>query len=354
MSNLNQYLLDPEFIRWVKHPEEGLDSYWNAYIKANPGKLPDILLAREFVLGIQSSDPTEPVDLRDEILRNILRDFELSEISAKDKYPSTTTSVRNLGLAQFARIAAVILLAFGLTLGYFIVNSSLDEQPTAAKDDTLIKSTKKGEKLRLILPDSSVAWLNSESSIEFPKKFNNDERKISLTGEAFFNVKKDISKPFKVESGGLVTTALGTSFNVKTSMDGHISISLVEGRVKIEGGEIPEPYYLDPKQSLKYNGDASYTHVDTFDVKKASAWKDGTIIFEKSSLPEVVLILENWFGVEISVESPRRFRWSVSGEFTNESLENILRSLSYIEKFDYTINGKQINLKPKVYDKINK
>src|SRR5690606_31564425 len=143
---------------------------------------------------------------------------------------------RTAGQAKYTSSAwfkalAVAAIIFIIALPVYFISTSA-KQDALSKIDTapeIIKSGNNvGEKSRLILADGTVVWLNSESAIEYPAQFTGTERTVRLKGEAFFEVASDSLRPFKVASGNVTTTALGTSFNVKSYQDeDELAVTLI-------------------------------------------------------------------------------------------------------------------------------
>ncbi|WP_339901493.1 FecR domain-containing protein [uncultured Cyclobacterium sp.] len=187
--------------------------------------------------------------------------------------------------------------------------------------------------------------MNSNSEFSFPEKFGNKERKVFLEGEAFIEVEKDSLRPFRVVAQGLTTTALGTSFNIREKGEKGIRISLVTGKVKIKNVSTSEDIYLNPGEELYRDPVTGEKNIRKFNTQTIASWKDGTILFEKSNLLEVVAILENWYGVKIAVQNPENASWEFSGEYHKQSLENVLKSMGYVQNFEYDLDGKNVTIK---------
>src|SRR5690606_24844160 len=169
--------------------------------------------------------------------------------------------------------------------------------------------------------------------------------RVSLSGEAFFEVESDSLRPLGVVANGTVTTAVGTSFNINGKSTDGIRISLLTGKVKVKATAASDGAFLDPGQELRYGMDGEKTSVNGFNSGDVTAWRDGRIVFNDASLGEVVKTLEEWYGVIIHLENQKGIDWKYSGEYRQQSLENVLNSLSYIQKFDYTINEKNVAFK---------
>lgn len=232
-------------------------------------------------------------------------------------------------LAYTFRVAAAVCLFF--VFKFFLVQQT--EQPTI-KDDALVwleRKTSWGEKLNLILADGTEIKLNSGSTIKFPKNFSADERRIILTGEAFFDVARNESKPFIIESENVVTKVLGTSFNIQAYEDQEaVAVSVLTGRVEVAAGT--NKVFLSPKEQGIYKRGTENVLKGRVDIEKILFWKDGIIHFEDSSFEEVERVLERWYGVDISFDSKKLRQCHLTATYKNESLETILGSIIYTKK----------------------
>ncbi|GAA0877314.1 hypothetical protein GCM10009119_02820 [Algoriphagus jejuensis] len=239
-----------------------------------------------------------------------------------------------------ACFALVSLLAFGLYKQTEVEPQHIEDQVTV-----YVRETKVGEKLRIRLPDQTYVVLNANSRIEFDSDYGKKKRMIKIAGEAFFDVATNEKIPFIVDSGELKTTALGTEFNV-FSRDGVEKIALTEGKVKVEIEDVPtsESKFLEPGQMATLLEDAREIKSGTFDPSSLTAWKEGRIRFKRTRLKDIVSNLQTWYGVEIEVQKKIDLNRKVSGEFNNESLENILEGLSFSMGFNFTINENQVSI----------
>nr|WP_241265234.1 FecR family protein [Algoriphagus aestuariicola] len=222
------------------------------------------------------------------------------------------------------------------------------QQKEPAVQETLkvySRETKVGEKLRIRLPDQTYVVLNANSRIEFDSDYGKSKRSIKVSGEAFFDVASNEKVPFIVDSGELQTTALGTEFNV-FSRDGIEKIALTEGKVKVEIENLPtaDTKFLEPGQMATLKENTGEISSSSFDPTILTAWKEGRIRFRRTSLKDIVANLQTWYGVEIQVKKTINLNRKVSGEFNNESLENILEGLSFSMGFSFSINENQVSI----------
>lgn len=229
------------------------------------------------------------------------------------------------------RVAASITLILGIGLVIYL------NQLRESEVNYITKSSTRGQKATITLSDGSVVRLNSESSITYPETFASlDSRDIKLTGEAFFEVKRNQEKPFSIKSADILTTVLGTSFNISAYPEtDEIEVTVATGQVKVESDSdlVSE---LVPGQQASYSKLSNALTVSEVDVNSHMAWKDGMLLFDKASFPQVVMELERWYGVDIEVEGEAR-GCQIVGRYKNQSLENILNGLSQ------TLNLKIVN-----------
>ncbi len=219
-------------------------------------------------------------------------------------------------------------------------NSSSDTRFAAITYNVM--STPRGGQYHLILADGTNVWLNAASSIKFPVVFNGNERKVQITGEAYFEVAHDKTKPFRVESEGQTIEVLGTHFNVNTYADENdIKTTLLEGSVKIKAGD--KSYLLKPgEQSHLKNGDISITQAD---MDEALAWKNGVFHFNEASIESVMKQISRWYDVDVQYEGRIKER-TFSGEISmNVNASQILDAMRF-KKIHYTIEGKTIIVRP--------
>ncbi|MDR1120669.1 MAG: FecR domain-containing protein [Dysgonamonadaceae bacterium] len=191
--------------------------------------------------------------------------------------------------------------------------------------------TPAGQRARIILPDGSTAWLNAGSTLHYPSVFEG-ERRVSLTGEAFFDVAHDASKPFIVATGSLEITALGTQFNVSGYPDAeYMSASLVDGSIEIRTLGNPNKTLLKPNQQANYaKGQFRIEDLD----KDQLLWKEGIYVFKGQSLEKIIGKLELYYDVEIVVTNPQILRYRYTGKFRQrDGAMEILRIIQKIHRF---------------------
>ncbi len=346
-SQVSEFLTNPEFVRWVRDPDKELEIYWLKWMEANPDKREDLKLAREITKGFYFEQKLPDSVTKQTLLANILNSS--SQISKFDegKLGPKKVSVASYfwrSFDQASKVAAILVLTFSLSFIVNYLNRAPPKTETVAIVNTIYKAAAYGEKLNFKLPDGSLIWLNSGSELQYPEEFDSLERIVHLKGEAFFSVEKGINWPFKVKSNDLTTTALGTSFNINNDND-LLSISLVSGKVKVENGLTHENILLLPGQQLQYSEGSKKTVVGSFEERSVIGWKSGLLRFTHASFEEVREELEKWYGVKIQVRGKPARQWNLTGEYHNQNLDMVLKRISYIEHFKFSINDKNVQIK---------
>ncbi len=165
-------------------------------------------------------------------------------------------------------------------------------------------ATSKGEQTNITLPDGSSAWLNVDTRITYTTSYGKKNRELTVSGEAFFNVKKDAAKPFVVHVQNMDVKALGTAFNVKGYDDeAMVQTSLFEGKVDVEINSSEGHFQrqvLTSGQSLVFSKETDTANLKRFDQETIGAWKDRQLIFENTPFDEVIRNTERWFNVAIT------------------------------------------------------
>jgi ferric-dicitrate binding protein FerR (iron transport regulator) len=203
------------------------------------------------------------------------------------------------------------------------------------------KTTSKGQKLKIFLPDGSTATLNSGSKIHYPKQFESNSREVSIEGEVFFEVKSDSLKPFIVNVQDVTARVLGTSFNIDDSKD-ELTIALVTGRLAVEK-QGQNRVNLTPGEMAVVNS-IEPIEVKEFVYEDVIAWKDGVIVFKNATFEELIEKLENWYGVTISVKGTVDQDFHYTGKYDNYTLDEVLHGISFLKEFDYKINENQVEI----------
>lgn len=237
-------------------------------------------------------------------------------------------------LFVFSRYAAVILIAF--FIGKLVFQKPGEAQEPLAFNEVVVPS---GQMAQLTLSDGSVVFINSCSKLRYPAKFKTGERKVFLSGEAYFAVVKNIHAPFIVETNKRAVKVLGTTFNVMAYPDDKYYLTtLIEGKVILLDSTGSEMAQLKPgEQFLFDNSKESYT-VKVVQTDLFTSWKDGLYQFDHETLKGLTEYLERIFAVEIHIEDPEIENYKFTGTISrNVSFEQILKIIQISSPIKYKL-----------------
>lgn len=205
-------------------------------------------------------------------------------------------------------------------------------------------STPRGGQYQVELPDGSKVWLNSVSSLRFPTFFNGKQRRVEITGEAYFEVAKNQAMPFIVSVNGAEIEVLGTHFNVNAYSDeSTIRTTLLEGSVKFaKDGNVA---ILKPGQQSQLSLNGQLKTINNVEIEKVVAWKNGFFHFEASDFKTLSKQLARWYDVEVVYdrEIDDLFYAKVP---RSTKLSDLLKALSLTGKINFKIEGKKIIVLP--------
>ncbi|RBQ03440.1 FecR family protein [Pedobacter miscanthi] len=162
--------------------------------------------------------------------------------------------------------------------------------------------TPKGGQYQVILPDGTKVWLNAASSLKYPEVFTGNERRVELTGEAYFEVAKNKAKPFHVKNHNQDVEVLGTHFNINSYMDDNtIKTTLLEGSVRVSNGKSVR--ILKPGEQSVADGNGIIRLAAEVDTDDETAWKNGLFQFNNANLKSILSQLERWYDINIDYSS---------------------------------------------------
>lgn len=200
----------------------------------------------------------------------------------------------------------------------------------------------RGGTFQVTLPDGSRVWLNSSTSMTFLAGNSGTERLVELKGEAYFEVKQDKKRPFRVLSNGTEVLVTGTHFNVSAyEDDNHVAATLAEGQVIVSKNQ--EKQVLKPGQQATI-GSSGTIKVAEVDVESALAWKEGYFVFEEQDLPTIMKMVARWYDVEVEYKgTPPSQRFG--GTFSkSKGLDGLLTYLEQLSTIHFTKQGKKITI----------
>lgn len=327
---IRDLIQDEYFHKFLIDPDKECEDFWirwenEAFERRNfIGEAKRIILSAEF---------------ETHSLSKYKKDIMWDKISHRIEKKTTNFSkarryfTKNLVYGIAASISLVLIAIFSLKSN--LKRSVITEN---AEVKMIEKDAPKGKISTIKFEDGTVVKLFAGTRITYPAQFDKYRREVYVDGEAFFEIARDKNRPFIVKTKSLVTTAIGTSFNVRTYENvSACNISLVTGKVKVEkinkSIETLNEIILEPgEEALLVNDDVVKK---AFNIQEKVSWKDGYICLEDKSFEESIQILERWFHVQFVVNNISKAKGKKgTGNFKNQNLDNILDVMGY--SFDFT------------------
>lgn len=270
---------------------------------------------------------------------------------------------RNSAWRRFAAIAAAVVFVVSLVgnIMFFVSEKkNLWAEPYVGYLDnqlpldslTQVISVSRGAKSSVVLPDGSKVWLNSDSRLSFPLSFASDKRCVELSGEAFFDVVSNEQCPMLISlKDNYMIEVLGTQFNVRSYEDEEGTQTVLYSGVinlfkkDVEMRTVKKVLNINPHEiCVADEKTVIVQHSNEDELAKISAWKDGDIYFDNTSLGEVLKRIERHHGVNITVSDPSVLSYSITAHFDDESAVQIMDMLCYCAPISYTVDGKNFTL----------
>lgn len=263
--------------------------------------------------------------------------LQFEQIREKIRISSLKSTMNRLFIV-LSKAAAVLFIPLLAAALYFYVNQNFST-------GLLTLSTQKGEQTSVILPDGSKVWLNVDTKLSYPIDYGVKSRNLELEGEAYFEVEKNEELPFEVTSGNIITKALGTRFIISAYPESsEIKSSLIKGSVEVKYGEVHE--ILKPGKQLVFHKNKPGITIKSFDENFELAWKNNELVFRLTPFDNVITELEKWYDINIEY-NPALFKSeTLTVRFNKyETLEKVLRVIAKANRFNYTVEGKDVIIK---------
>lgn len=237
------------------------------------------------------------------------------------------------------RVAAVAIIVVTLSLGgYFVWNSQMHRQTELQY--TSYENTQSVPRL-VELPDGSIVTLNAQSSIKIDNQYNDTIRRVTLVGQALFEVKPNKTKPFIVAASQMSVRVLGTTFDVKSYADEQqMSVTVVEGKVLVDVDIDKLRLPLTTSRKVVINRSTGEFDKITVDERNAVPWVKGMLCFEDELLVDVVRHINRVYNSNVVIEGTVNSR--ISGMHDNKSLEAVLDAICYTSSMQYRRDSTKI------------
>ncbi len=336
--NIFKLLKNEHFVKWVQNPTDDSNHFWSKWISNHKDQKKDVEIARRIIQsGRLKSNKQLAENQYDSMLDNIM--------AYADERKQTTGPYLTRTFWRYTAVAAsliLMLLSLGLLMDF---TSGTDDKMLS---EFITKEAPFGSKVTTRLPDGSMVTLNSGSSITYPEHFNEDSRPVELSGEGFFEVEHNPSMPFIISFRDQTVTVLGTSFNIRAfDQESYAEVAVATGKVAYavkSGSKVV--LTANNKATLK-KGSSQFEQTRVNELADFG-WLNRVLYFESNSFEEIRLELEKWYGIEVQIDGNTP-SGTYSGKFENASLDEVLTGLSFIYRFDFTIDDTNvlITIKPK-------
>lgn len=347
---IEELLSDESFINYCKGVSPEDVAFWKNYIKENPDKVSLVEYAKEQYVQLFNALALADLEEQATRLKNSLDQKESTPVIQMEQFEKGNQG-KVLPLLLKITAAAIVVAGLFFAINYFVGGS----------DNSKTYAAVYGERKNIQLPDGSVVTLNAGSNIKINENYGIITRDVYLEGEAFFEVKHDITRPFIVHTPAMDVKALGTAFNVKAYLnEKNTETSLISGLVEVtlkENNNVKMLLY--PNQKIEWqngstntlnnnlttsNKDTHFTDslpkklvvTSTGDIKEI-AWKENKLMFDDEEFHNIAVLLERWYGAKINFKDNAVCHYRFTGTYEKEDLNTVLDYLKESKSFNYTI-----------------
>lgn len=247
-------------------------------------------------------------------------------------------------LNSFSRVAVIAFIMISASIvSFFMLKNGILVGERLTTCETVVPL---GSQAKIILPDSSVAWLNSGSTLKYNNHYGKKDRKVILTGEGYFEVRKNKRVPFYVNANKIKVKVLGTTFNVRSYLnDPTVEVDLLTGKVDVStiGVGKSKKLTLVPNEKMVYDKKSNVMTSCKTDAAKSAQWTIGKLCFVDASIEYIAGFLERKYDVQIKLEKESIKNEIFSGSLNlNLPINKVLDYLDVDNKFKITYAGKKI------------
>lgn len=257
---------------------------------------------------------------------------------------ASPSKVKNFVPATKTILAVAASLALLIGIGSIALFTKNQSEITIESIHTAVVTVPYGEKKTVKLSDGSVINLNADSELEYPQEFNQKERRLKLSGEAFFNVTKDPERPFIVTTDNISTTVLGTSFNIHAYKDEDIKVTVASGSVKViyqpNTNSNTKTAIIKPGQQAMFNRSESKLTKTKVEIADYTGWQKNILSFNQEPLSLILNSLQREYNVHFECNDEELLHKTMKASFENVDLATVIDELEFILdiKFNYKVS----------------
>lgn len=299
--------------------------FWQHLEKGNEEAIKQQLFSEEVLQ--QLTERAVPPETEARILQSILQ--APAQAPVVPLYPQAS---KKRWLRYGAAVACIAFIA-----GFFLSRTTSHKHAdlAAVAWDSILNQQNTP---RLItLPDRTTVWLNAQAVLYVNKNYTTN-RLVQLKGEGYFEVAPQPQHPFRVQTGALTTTVLGTAFNIEAyAEEADIKISLVKGKVAV--GDERDTMLLQPGYMAVFDKSIQAFHQAEIAAADISAWTHQKIVCNETRLPDVLSRLQRLYNVPLKYDSTKLSSYKITGEFTKGAIDEALDAVLAIHRIPYTWSG---------------
>jgi transmembrane sensor len=253
---------------------------------------------------------------------------------------------KKISYLHFAKYAAIVMLALSIPILFY----TLQKHQNIDSNLITITVTQTDSSKAVTLSDGSRIWLNSNSTLIYPAKFNGGERNVTFSGEAYFEIKHDSLHPFKVQTKNLQVKVLGTSFNVRAyPSERKVETTLVKGSVSIQNNQGDHLALLAPGQMAEFDKTSRYLSVKEVDTDLYTSWRYGLIVFTNVTLDEITSKIAELYHVHFVFKTAKDNHMAYNFNFRkSQSIHKVMEMLCFIAPINYQIQEEGIVITEKI------
>ncbi|MES2276371.1 MAG: FecR domain-containing protein [Bacteroidota bacterium] len=225
----------------------------------------------------------------------------------------------------------------------YVVSTQAKGDDATAEPGFNTFTTPRGAEYHVVLPDGTMVWLNAASSIKFPTTFAGNERRVELTGEAYFEVAKDKHKPFKVKFNDQEVEVLGTHFDIMAYADeAEAKTTLLEGSVKISRNNIQQ--ILKPGQQAVGTAASKGLQVQQVNTQEVMAWKNGFFLFRNAGIASIMRQAARWYDVDVVYEDDMAGKEYGGRVSRYKNISELLHNMELTGTIHFKIDGRRVTV----------
>ncbi|HEY0742707.1 MAG TPA: FecR domain-containing protein [Chryseosolibacter sp.] len=344
---------DADFLKWVKYPSDNqeLTAFWMKWLNENPSKRDEVEEARQLIFAILEQNYRPSDEKQAEIWSKIRTTLHMDDqpVVFEDSESKESTL---FWMKVAAAVIFLVVATFGTT--YFLSGRNTELPIAAVQKPVFIKEENNTATPRtVVLKDGSSIILQPHSFIQVPKDFVGDQREVYLTGEAFFEVKRDPSRPFLVHTNEIITRVLGTSFNVRSFENENVVVRVKTGKVSVfkakenkkgtANGDAVEGVVLSPNQQVVYEREEMRLSKSLIEDPVVLGTKPRyDFEFKDTPIKNVFAEIEEAYGVDIVYDEEAFANCRLNASLTDAPLYDKLRLVCKAIHAHYELLDSQI------------